>query len=95
MNPADFFLLLLSLTFASIALFANGWTMSGIGPALLAASGGLWQLGMQRLRHRSWLQHRDSGIAPGTQNLAFVGAVGWFAAMAGAVVWAVVSLKGQ
>jgi hypothetical protein len=53
MNPGDFLLLLLSLALAGISLLSHGWTLNGIGPALLSTAGGFWQLWMQWLRHRS------------------------------------------
>lgn len=93
MNPGDYYLLLLSLAFAAVSLIANGWTLNGIGPALLATAGGFWQLWMQWLRHRSWLRHRDSGFAPGTQHLAISGWLGWSLAVLAAVIWMMLTLK--
>jgi len=93
MNPADFILLFLSLAFAALSLLSHGWTLSGVGPAILATAGGVWQLWMQWLRHRSWLQNRDSGFAPGTQHLAMLAALGWFLASGAAVGWAVVAWR--
>jgi Flp pilus assembly protein TadB len=52
MNPTDFILFLLSLATAYLAIVVQGWTLHGIGPALLALAGGVWQLRMQWLRHR-------------------------------------------
>lgn len=93
MNPGDFLLLFLSLGLAVLSLLAHGWTLNGIGPALLATVGGFWQLWMQWLRHRSWLRHRDSGFVPGTQHLAISAWLGWSIATITAVIWAVTALK--
>jgi hypothetical protein len=68
-DNGDVFLLLATFVFAALSFLALGWTLNGIGPALLATSGRVWQLRMQWLRHRSWLHHKDSGFAPGTQHL--------------------------
>lgn len=87
MNPGDFLLLLLSLGLAGMALLANGWTVHGIGPAVLAVAGGVWQLGMQWLRHKNWLKHRDSDFVPGTQHLAISGWLGWSLATYAALTW--------
>jgi hypothetical protein len=95
LNPTDYFLLLLSLSFAALSLLAQGWTLNGVGPALLATAGGLWQLGMQWLRHRSWVRHRDSGFAPGTQHLALSAAVGWLLGTLGAGLWLIWTWKGS
>lgn len=67
MSPTDFFLLSVSLAFAAASIAVHGRTLNAIGPALFATVGGFWQLAMQWLRHRSWLQHRASGVAPSTQ----------------------------
>jgi hypothetical protein len=88
MNPADFILLFLALVFAVVNLCAHGWTLNGIGPALLSMTGSFWQLGMQWLRHRNWLRHRDSGFAPGTQHLAVSAWLGWSLMTFVAVIWA-------
>lgn len=93
MNPGDFILLLLSLAFAALSLLAHGWTLNGIGPALLSTAGGFWQLWMQWLRHRSWLRHKDEGFAPGTQHLAISAWLGWSLAVFAAVSWAMLTLK--
>jgi hypothetical protein len=93
MNPMDFFALLLSLVFATLCLLAHGWTLNGVGPAVLSTAGGLWQLWMQWLRHKSYLRHRDSGFAPGTQHLACSATVGYGLGMVAAVVWALVALQ--
>ena len=95
MNPGDFILLFLSLAFAALNLLAHGWTLNGIGPALLSGMGGCWQLWMQWLRHRNWQRHRDSGFAPGTQHLAFSAWLGWSLATFTALVWAILTFKGQ
>src|SRR3954463_15053533 len=87
MNPVDFVFLFFSLLLACASIFANGWTANGLGPAILLAAGGGWQFWMQRLRHRSWLRHRDSGFAPGRQHLALSAALGWFLCMGGVAVW--------
>jgi len=89
MNPSDLILLVLSLGFAALSLLAHGWTMNGVGPAVLAAAGGVWQLWMQWLRHRSWLCHREVGFVPGTQHLAISAWLGWSLATLAAVIWAV------
>lgn len=95
MNPTDIFLLLLSLLVAFTSLAIQGWTINGIGPAVLASAGGFWQLWMQWLRHRSWLRHRESGFAPGTQHLALAATLGWFLAMVGAGVWLMANWKAK
>jgi hypothetical protein len=92
MNPGDFILLFLSLAFAALSLLAHGWTLNGIGPALLS-TGGFWQLWMQWLRHRSGLRHKDEGFAPGTQHLAISAWLGWSLAVFAAVTWAMLTLK--
>jgi hypothetical protein len=93
MNPSDFLLLFLSLGFAALSLLAHGWTLNGVGPALLATAGGIWQLWMQWLRHRSWLRHRDSGFVPGTQHLALSAWLGWSLAIGAAITWAMLTMK--
>jgi hypothetical protein len=93
MNPGDFILLFLSLGFAFMSLLVQGFTLSGIGPALLATAGGIWHLWMQWLRHRSWLRHRDSGFVPGTQHLAMAAIAGWAVATFAAVIWAGMALR--
>lgn len=94
MNPSDFLLLFLSLGFAIMSLLVHGFTPNGVGPALLAAAGGLWQLGMQWLRHRSWLRHRDSDFIPGTQHLAIAAWLGWSLATWVALIWAWLAIRG-
>ena len=93
MNPGDFILLFLSLAFAAVSLVAYGWTLNGIGPALLSTAGGFWQLWMQRLRHRSWLHHKDDGFAPGTQHLAISAWLGWSLGILAAIIWAMMALN--
>jgi hypothetical protein len=93
MNPTDFILVLMSLSCATISIVAQGWTLNGVGPALLATAGGFWQLWMQWVRHRSWVQHRDSGFAPGTQHLALSAAVGWFLGTVGAMTWVIMAWR--
>jgi hypothetical protein len=93
MNPGDFILLILSLAFAAVSLVAHGWTVNGIGPALLSTAGGLWQLWMQWLRHRSWLRHKDEGFAPSTQHLAISAWLGWSLGVFAAVIWTILTLK--
>ncbi|MFO0866574.1 MAG: hypothetical protein U0744_18365 [Gemmataceae bacterium] len=93
MNPGDFLLLFLSLGFAALSLVAHGWTLNGIGPAVLSTVGGFWQLWMQWLRHRSYLRHRDSGFIPGTQHLAISAWLGWSLAGLAAVIWAMLTMK--
>jgi len=87
MNPGDFILLFVSFVLAGMALLVHGWAFNGIGAAILSTAGGLWQLWMQWLRHRSWQRHIDSGFAPGTQHLALTAAIGWFACTVGAGIW--------
>jgi hypothetical protein len=93
MNPGDFLLLFLSLGFALMSLLAQGFTLNGIGPVLLATIGGFWQLWMQWLRHRSWLRHKDSDFVLGTQHLAVSAWLGWSLATITAVIWAVAALR--
>ena len=93
MNPSDFILFFLSLSFAAVSLLAQGWTLNGIGPAILAIVGGIWQLWMQWLRHQSWLRHREAGFAPGTQHLALSAWLGWALATFAAVIWAMLTIK--
>ncbi len=93
MNPGDLLLLLLPLPFAGLCLLAHGWTLNGIGPALLATAGGFWQLWMQWLRHRSWLRHKDSDFIPGTQHLAISGWLGWSLGVFAAMIWAMLTMK--
>jgi hypothetical protein len=87
MNPTDFLLLLMSLGVAAGSIFVHGWTVDGIGPAGLILAGGLWHLWMQWLRHRSWVRHRDSGFAPGTQYLALSAIIGYGLGVTGALIW--------
>lgn len=93
MNPTDFILLFFSVAVAAVSLLAHGWSLNGAGPALLASVGGMWQLRMQHIRHRSWLRHRDSGFAPGTQHLALAAPVGWYLGTVGAAIWSVLAWK--
>lgn len=93
MSPTDFFLLFVSLAFAAASIAAHGWTLNGIGPASIAAAAGFWQFWMQWLRHGSWLKHRDSGFAPGTQRLALSAAIGWMIGMLGALMWIIMNHK--
>ena len=93
MNPGDSILLFLSLAFAAVTLLAHGWTVNGIGPALVATAGGVWHLWMQWLRHRSYLRHRDSDFIPGTQHLAILGWLGWSLTALAAVIWMTLTLK--
>jgi len=95
MNFGDFILLLASLLFTVLAVFAHGWTLNGIGPALLATSGGFWPLWMEWLRRRGWLRHKGSGFAPRTQHLALAAVAGWSLCVLVAVIWTVTTLKGQ
>ena len=87
MNPGDFLLLLLSIVLAAALLVAKGWTIAGVGPAMLSVAAGLWQLWMQWLRHRSYLRHRGSGFVPPTQGLNTLAVTGWFLGMAAAITW--------
>ena len=89
MSLMEFILLIVSIAGAVMSVLAQGWSLNGIGPAILSITGGLWHLWMQWLRHRSWLRHRDSGFAPGTQHLAIAAAVGWFLGLTGATIWIV------
>jgi len=93
MNPSDFILLFLSLGFAAFSLLDHGWTMNGVGPALLATAGGFRQLWMQWLRHRSWLRFRDSGFVPGTQHLAISAWLGWSVGIGAALIWPMLTIK--
>jgi hypothetical protein len=85
----DFIVLIFSIAAAAMSVLAQGWSLNGIGPAILLIAGGVWQFWMQWLRHRSWLRHRDSGFAPGTQHLALAAAVGWLLGLTGATIWIV------
>ncbi|MCO6458962.1 MAG: hypothetical protein J5I93_26950 [Pirellulaceae bacterium] len=93
MNPGDFLLLVLSLGFAAMSLLVHGFTPNGVGPALLATAGGFWQLGMQWLRYRSWLRHKDSDFIPGTQHLAIAAWLGWSLATFASVSWAWMAIR--
>ncbi|MBX3401035.1 MAG: hypothetical protein KF873_20060 [Gemmataceae bacterium] len=93
MNPGDFILLFLSLAFAALNLCVQGWTLNGIGPALLSTAGGFWQLWMQWLRHRSYLRHQDEDFIPGTQHLAISAWLGWSLATFVALIWAGLALN--
>ncbi len=93
MNPGDILLVLLSLALATMSPLAQGWTVNGIGPALLATAGGGWYLAMQWLRHRNWLRHKDSDFIPGTQHLAISGWLGWSIAIFPALIWIARTLK--
>lgn len=93
MNPGDFLLLFVPLAFAGICLLAHGWTVHGVGPALLATAGGVWNLWMQWLRHRSWLRHKDSEFVPGTQHLAISAWLGWSLTIYAAAYWAMLTMK--
>jgi hypothetical protein len=95
MNPMDIVFLILSLGVAVFSVAVHGSTLSGIGPAALSIAAGVWQFWMQWLRYRSWLRHRDSGFAPGTQHLALSAAVGWFLGMTGAMIWLLVTRSGR
>jgi hypothetical protein len=88
-HPMDFIVLIFSIAAAAMSVLAQGWSLNGIGPAILLIAGGVWQFWMQWLRHRSWLRHRDSGFAPGTQHLALAAAVGWLLGLTGATIWIV------
>jgi hypothetical protein len=77
MNPGDVLMLLMSLALAGMVLFTHGWSLTGMALAVFALAGGLWNLWMQQLRHRVWLQHKDSEFVPGTQHLAISGWLGW------------------
>lgn len=93
MSPGDLLLLLLPLAFAGICLLAHGWSWNGIGPALLATVGGVWNLWMQWLRHRNWLRHKDSDFIPGTQHLAISAWLGWSLGVYAALIWAILTMK--
>ena len=93
MNPGDLLLLLLSVGFAVMCLLAHGWTLNGIGPALLSTVGGIWQLWMQWLRHRSYLRHKDEDFIPGTQHLAISAWLGWSLTALAALIWAMLTMK--
>jgi hypothetical protein len=51
-----------------------------------AAAGVAWPVWFEYLRHRSWLKYRHLPLTPGTQGLAFIGAVGGLILMLIAVV---------
>lgn len=87
MNPGDFLLLLLSVALAAAMILANGWTITGVGPAAVSVAAGLWQLWMQWLRHRSYLRHRNSGFVPPTQGLNMLAFAGWLLGTAAALIW--------
>jgi hypothetical protein len=91
MNPTDFILLIVSIALAAESFALQGWTVHGIGPAILSVAGGIWQFWMQWLRHRSWLRNQESGFAPGTQYLALSAAVGWFVGTVGSMIWIISS----
>ena len=93
LNPGDYLLLLISLTFATLSLIAHGWTASGVGPAFLAAAGGFWQLLFQWLRYRSWQKHKDTDFIPGTQHLAISAWLGWALTNGAAILWSMLTLK--
>jgi hypothetical protein len=95
MSPTDFVLLAISVTAGTFCVITRGWTMNGIGPATLLIAGGLWQLWMQWLRHRSWLQSRGRKSAPATQHLAISAALGWLLGIAGALVWILIARTGR
>lgn len=95
MNPMDFILLLVSAGFACLSVSIHGWTLNGLGPAALSVMGGVWQIWMQWLRHRSYLRYRDSGFAPGTQGLAFSAALGYFIGSVSSGIWLFVTLLGR
>jgi hypothetical protein len=95
MNATDFLLLLMSLGVVAGSVFVHGWTLTGIGPAGLILAGTFWHLWMQWLRLRSWLRHRESGFAPGTQHLALSAAVGYGLGVTGALVWVLVTRGGD
>jgi hypothetical protein len=91
MNPLDFLILVVTWALASFAVMAHGLTWNGVGPAILMVVGGTWNFWMQWLRHRSWLRHRDSGFAPGTQHLALMGGMGFLLCVSCACVWALLA----
>jgi hypothetical protein len=95
MNPTDFLLLVMSLGLAAGSIFVHGWTLTGIMPAGLILAGAFWHLWMQWLRHRSWLRHRESGFAPGTQHLALSAAIGYALGVSGASIWVLVTRIGD
>ena len=89
MNPTDFLILIVTWVLACCWVVAHGLTVNGIGPAALLLVGGTWNFWMQWLRHRSWLRHRDSGFAPGTQHLALLGGIGFLLCVSSATVWVI------
>jgi hypothetical protein len=94
MHPMDFILLIVSVAAAVMSVLAQGWSLNGIGPAILLIAGGVWHFWMQWLRHRSWLRHRDSGFAPGTQHLTLAAAIGWLLGLTGPTIWIVATRIG-
>lgn len=93
MTPGDCILPFLSLAFAAVNLLVHGWTLNGIGPALLSTAGGFWHVWMQWRRHRSWLRYKDSGFVPGTQHLAISAWLGWSLTTLAALIWAGLALR--
>ncbi len=93
MSPGDYLLLFLSLAFAAMNLLLHGWTLNGIGPALLSMAGGFWHVWMQWLRHRNWLRHKDADFIPGTQHLAISAWLGWSLGTFAAGIWAYLALS--
>jgi hypothetical protein len=94
MNPIDFMLPLVCVAVAVMSVSFHCWTLNGIAPAILSTAGGFWQLWMQWLRHKSWLQHRNSGFVPGTQHLALSAAVGWFIGLSSGIIRLLVAADG-
>jgi hypothetical protein len=94
MNPTDFLILIVTWVLACCWILTQGLTLNGIGPAALLLVGGTWNFWIQWLRHRSWLDHRDSGFAPGTQPLALLGGIGFLFCVSSATVW-VILIAGQ
>lgn len=91
MSPVDVILLIVSIGVGVMSVVVHGWTVHGVGPAVLSIAGGLWQFWMQWLRHQCWLRHRDSGFAPGTQHLVISAAAGWLIGIVGAMIWLLVT----
>jgi hypothetical protein len=87
MNPGDWLLAILPLLLAAMALLLHGWTLSGIGPATLLTAGVVWYVTFQRLRHRSWLKHRNEEFVPGAQGLVMTAIAGWALAGIAAMAW--------
>ena len=95
MNPTDFLILLGTWGVAACLAFRRGRTPGDLGQATLFFLGGAWHTWFQWLRHRSWLRHRGSGFAPGTQHLAILAVGGLGFCLGGAALWAALGRAGH